>query len=96
MRLKEFLYIVGVGACLCGCTSVRYVARENNPLEFEELVCGTGWSRDLEGGKVERRVATRETIGAFRVRTNYLYSLLTVVTLGYCMPVDILYEVNHE
>lgn len=96
MLEKTILYVMVVGACLCGCTSVRYVAKEDNPREVEEVVCGRGWSCDLEGGKVERRVSARESIGAFRVRTNYLYSLLTVVTLGYCMPIDVLYEVNHE
>ena len=49
---------------------------------------------DLEGGKTEIRVGGRETLGAVKLHTNYLYALGSVFTFGIWMPFDITYEVN--
>lgn len=95
--MKRLLYIslalviVGLSS---GCASFRYEARSSNPREEEDFTFQSGWSCDLEGGKMVKRVSERETIGAFRVRTNYLYALGTVFSFGFWMPVDVIYEVN--
>ena len=77
-----------------GCASVRLVARETNPQEKETFVNECGWSMDLEGGKTEIRVGERETLGAVKLHTNYLYALGSVLSFGIWMPFDITYEVN--
>mgnify|MGYP003312373586 CR=1 FL=1 len=93
-KSKMMVVVLAVLAVFSGCVSVRYVARETDPREVESFEELCGWSLDLEGGKREIRVAKRETIGAFKVRTNYWYALITVLSAGHWMPVDVIYEVN--
>lgn len=88
------LCIVPLLCLLVGCASVRLVARESNPYENEVFVEKCGWSLDMEGGKMEIRVAQRETIGAVNVHYNYLYALGTVLSFGHWIPFQITYEVN--
>lgn len=93
-KSKMMVVVLVALAVFSGCVSVRYVARETDPREVESFEELCGWSLDLEGGKREIRVAKRETIGAFKVRTNYWYALITVLSAGHWMPVDVIYEVN--
>ena len=97
-KVKDEIKIIGMALCavfiVTGCASVRLVARETNPQEKEAFVNECGWNMDLEGGKTEIRVGGRETIGAVKLHTNYLYALGSVLTFGIWMPFDITYEVN--
>jgi hypothetical protein len=97
-KVKDEIRIIGMVLCavfiVTGCASVRLVARETNPQEKESFVNECGWSMDLEGGKTEIRVGGRETLGAVKFHTNYLYALGSVFTFGIWMPFDITYEVN--
>jgi len=90
------LCMVLLSCLLVGCASVRLVARESDPYEKEILVEKCGWSLDMEGGKTEIRVAQRETIGAVKVHSNFLYALGTVLSLGHWIPFQITYEVNQN
>ena len=97
-KVKDEIKIIGMVLCavfiVTGCASVRLVVRETNPQEKEAFVNECGWSIDLEGGKTERRVGERETLGAVKLHTNYIYALGTVLSFGIWMPFDITYEVN--
>jgi hypothetical protein len=93
-EIKMMGTVVIAALIMMGCASVRLVARETNPKEKEAFVNECGWSMDLEGGKTEIRVGERETLGAVKLHTNYLYALGSVLSLGIWMPFDITYEVN--
>ena len=97
-KVKDGIEMIGMvlSAALIatGCASVRLVAREMNPQEKETFVNECGWSEDLEGGKTEIRVGERETLGAVKFHTNYLYALGSVLSFGIWIPFDITYEVN--
>lgn len=93
-EIKIIGMIVSAALIATGCASVRIVARETNPQEKETFVNECGWSMDLEGGKTEIRVGERETLGAVKLHTNYLYALGSVLSFGIWMPFDITYEVN--
>ena len=97
-KVKDRIKMVGLAAIAAliatGCASVRLVARETNLQEKESFVNECGWSTDLEGGKTEIRVGERETLGAVRLHTNYLYALGSVLSFGIWMPFDMTYEVN--
>lgn len=97
--MKQILIVGLVTVLLAGCTSVRIVAKENNPRECEYYDGTCGWSCDLEGGYREITVANdvglvTNTIGAITVKHTYFSSLLTVFSLGLWMPTEIIYEVN--
>ena len=100
---NKLIYILICSAlsmmCLCSCqTSVRVSGRavrpyENPPMRYDgSLWKDTLWEKDNYLTVQDRH----HTLAAVRVRSNYLYSLATVLTLGLWAPMDLEWEENYD
>ena len=97
LRLPVCLVVCAV--ILCGCqSSVRVSGRAVRPYEYPaRRFDGSLWKETLwEKDNYIRVEDRRHTLGAVRFRTNYLYALATVLTLGLWAPVDIEWEENND
>ncbi len=100
-RAVRCLVVVGMlcAFLLCGCqSSIRVSGKAVRPYEYPPMrYDGSYWSETLWEKDNHITVSDRRhTVAAVRFRTNYLYSLATVLTLGLWAPVDIEWEENND
>ena len=99
-RLRNGVMILLCGlVLLCGCqTGVRVSGHAVRPYEYPPIrFDGSLWKETL--WEPDNHIATadrRHTLAAVRVRTNYLYALVTVLTFGLWTPMDIEWEENDD
>jgi hypothetical protein len=80
-----------------GCMSVLVQGRGSNPdspvpaTYHGSLWSSTLWEEDWIASK-----SRKESLTSVRIRTNYLYALVTVITLGIYAPIDMEWRLNNN
>jgi|GEM_PF-4825305 len=79
-----------------GCMSVLVSGRGINPdSPLSATYHGSLWSDSLCSTNWVASKSTRESLTSVRVRTNFLYALVTVASLGLYAPVDVEWRLNN-
>lgn len=79
-----------------GCMSVLVSGRGINPdSPVSATYHGSLWSDSLCSTNWVSSKSSRESLNSVRVRTNFLYALVTVASLGIYAPVDVEWRLNN-
>lgn len=79
-----------------GCMSVLISGRGVNPdSPVSSTYHGSLWSNSLWEDNWVSSKSSRESLTSVRVRTNFLYALVTVASLGIYAPVDVEWRLNN-